>query len=292
MKVLLTVDATERWSAAARAVGRFVRARGGDVTVLTTLLRAKAREAAFAKAKRALALPDASVRTLFRAGVVENAVPAAVRDGTYDLVVVPPLGVRDWLTNGLLKNTLVRRIPTTTLVLAKHQEDIERILVCTQGPRHGNVNFDAAVLLAKVFDATLTVLHVQSSFALTDSGAAELERWSRDFLHADTAEARHLADLEGRMREAGVRGEVKVRFGLVVDEILAELEAGGADLLVVGAHHPGREGFLYQDMAGVLVRESPVSTLVVRNFDGASLARGGAVDAANLPPGGPRADGA
>ncbi len=267
MNVLLYVDDSRHWHAAARAVGALVRRTGGHVTVLTTEWTSSARREAIAEAKRVLALPEDAVEAKSRLGLVENVLPDEVRLGGHDLVVVGRLGSLDWLTNGLIAHLIVRRTPASTLIVRGKLDLVRRVLVCTEGPLHGSRAVDAGARMARAFDATATVLHVLSQFPLTYEGSEALDEVTAHFLDSsDLPEAAHLRRAKAQLRAERVRGTVKVRVGLVVDEILAEVQEGRHDVLVIGAHDPvGREGFLYQDIASLLIRASPVTVLVVRD---------------------------
>lgn len=266
MNILLYVDDSKHWHAAARALGEFVRTQGGHVTVLTTLWIQSKRRHALDDALRLLELPDDRVDTLHHAGLVENVVPAEARRGDYDLAVVGRLGSLDWLTNGLIAHLVVRRTPASVLLVRGRFEGVRRILVCTQGPRHGSEVLDRAARVARAFDAAVTVLHVASQMPLTYESEEEYADVREHFLDTDLPEAKHLLELRERLPTIGVRGDVKVRVGLVVEEILEEIHDGRHDMLVIGAHDPrGRGGLLYQDLASLLIRASPVSVLVVRD---------------------------
>jgi nucleotide-binding universal stress UspA family protein len=57
-----------------------------------------------------------------------------------------------------------------------------------------------------------------------------------------------------------------VRVGLVIEEIVAELQAGGYDLLVIGAHRSQSlvERLLLEDVTKDILGQSPVPVLVVK----------------------------
>lgn len=266
MNVLFYVDDSQHWHPAARAIGRLVRATQGRVAVLTTLWTSAKREEAIERAKRHLALPDGSIDLKPRGGLIENVVPEEARDAKYDLVVLGRLGSLDWLTNGLIAHLVVRRTRASTLIMRGKAETVKSVLVTTQGAEHGLANVRLAAAIARAFKANVTVLHVLSQFPLTHEGELEMETFTRKYLETDAPEASHLRACKALLDRLHVEGTVRVRVGLVVEEILDEITQNGHDLLALGAHRTGgREGFLYQDIAGLLVRASPVSVLVVRD---------------------------
>lgn len=64
-----------------------------------------------------------------------------------------------------------------------------------------------------------------------------------------------------------VDAEVKIRVGLVVEEIIDELASGDYDLLVVGAHRSNGlvERLLLENVTADIVPQSPVPVLVVKD---------------------------
>lgn len=265
MKIVLYVDDSKHWHQAATLLGQYVRGAGGHVTVLSTLLMPGNRRRTLEEAQRRLDLPPEQVELVGRLGLVEQVLPDVARKAAADLVVVGRLGSADRLTSGRIAHLIAKRTPASVLIARGRPEALRRILVCTEGARHGSIDFERASQLAKVFGASLDVLHVVSQMGLTDAGSREIEEDLRDFLRSDAPEAEHLRDLDARLAQLGIPGRVMVRAGLVVDEVVDAVREGNHDLLVIGAHDIAAPGSsLYEDFASLILRASPVSTLVVR----------------------------
>lgn len=66
------------------------------------------------------------------------------------------------------------------------------------------------------------------------------------------------------LRIADDQVEIVTRRGRVRDEVLAEAERQGADLIVIGSHQPSLTSKLLGSNASAIVHQSPVSVLVVR----------------------------
>lgn len=263
-RVVLYVDDSTNWHQAAKLLATYVRAVGGEVTVTSAALLAGSRRRIMDQAKSVLGLPEAQVRLIGRPGLVEHVLPEVAREVEADVVVVGRLGAADRVTNGLIGHLIARRTPASVLIARGKPPSIRSVLVCTEGERHGVENFRRAARIAKVFGARLTALHVLSQMRLTAEGE-DGGPTPEDFLRSDDPVARHLRDLEAKMREEGIQGEAQVRSGLVVEEVLDAIREGGHDLLVIGAHLEERGAVLYEDIASHLLRASPVSTLVVRD---------------------------
>lgn len=262
--ILLYVDDTRQWHGAARLIGRIVASGGGRVVVTSSLLLPRSRAAALEEARALLDLPAGRVSLRPRPGLVEYVLPELAREEAADLVVVGRLGGLDRVTGGLIGGLVVKRTPASVLLVRGEPSALRRILVCTEGGARGDASVEQAARIARAFGASLDVLHVVNAMGLTERGQEELEENLRDFVRSDAPEAAHLRANESRLGELELEGRILVRPGLVVPEILAVAQ-DGYDLLVVGAHDVASpRSALYEDFAGLLVRQSPISICVVR----------------------------
>lgn len=117
---------------------------------------------------------------------------------------------------------------------------------------------DHAAAIARWYDARLTVLYVFANLPTMDMPPLVLEDADRERLIGDmrkmAARVPSQVPLDFRLQEAGYAH----------DEILAELAATHADLLVLGTH--GRSGFQRLFLGSVtekVIRKAPCPTLVV-----------------------------
>jgi nucleotide-binding universal stress UspA family protein len=111
----------------------------------------------------------------------------------------------------------------------------------------------------------LTALHVMSQIAAAPGVRGwELRASANELIEKHTVEGSLLeADLV-RLAKLNVRLEAKVRHGLVVREILDEMQSGDYDLVVIGAHQGrGWERFLLDDLAHELISQADRPLLVV-----------------------------
>ena len=155
---------------------------------------------------------------------------------------------------------------------------IETVLYCTgMGPNTRHI-FRYAWVVAKQFGAKIVTLHVLET--LSRRQRAMVEGYSgmgslTDLLEAAKREAQ--ASVPKRIEEfckqeaqdedwRSTVGEVIVAEGHVAEEILRQVEATGADLVVVGVH--GESSLTLGSTARRLVRESPVPVLTVQVPEG------------------------
>lgn len=117
-----------------------------------------------------------------------------------------------------------------------------------------------AVAFAEMSGGTVRLVHVRSLVPIT----------YMEFVPADF-DAGQQSDAESRLAAiaAGVslpaeRVSARVLVGSVHGEVLAEAEASGADLIVIGSHEPGMLAYVIGSNASTIVRRAKCSVLVVR----------------------------
>ncbi len=189
--------------------------------------------------------------------------------GGYDLIIVSARGRRS-LTRFLLGSTssrVVQYAPCPVLVVKKSSQDIRHILVCTAGGAPGLRDVRFAANIAAMTEAEMTVLHVMSQIALTeDTDLYDLEASAEELIARGTREGAHLKAALEVMEGAAVRGTLKVRHGLVIDEIDAEAREGGHDIVVVGAHFArGVSRLLLDNITSHLLEALDTAVLVVKD---------------------------
>ncbi|MRG56770.1 hypothetical protein GF108_14410 [Phyllobacterium sp. SYP-B3895] len=135
---------------------------------------------------------------------------------------------------------------------------MKHILVAMDGSGADRA-FERAMLLAQAHDAKLTVMHVIDYKHLDDNDPDIDDRLIQQ---ATTELKRHWADLSTPTAE---RISVIVTTGSVWQDILAEVEIGKVDLIVLGMHHATVKDRFIGTKAGNIVRNSHVPVLVVKD---------------------------
>ncbi|MCA9918791.1 MAG: universal stress protein, partial [Anaerolineales bacterium] len=120
-----------------------------------------------------------------------------------------------------------------------------------------------APLLCQVDE--LTALHVMSQIAAAPGVPGwELRASADELMEKHTIEGSLLEADMARLARLNVRLQAKVRHGLVIREILDEMQTGDYDLVVIGAHRSkGWERFLLDDLARELIHHADRPLLVV-----------------------------
>ena len=203
-------------------------------------------------------------------GRCEEVVPRAAQaiDG---LTVLGPFG-RPRLRRLLLGRSirsLLESIPTPVLYVQSACLPLKRMLICLGGLGYEITAEHLAVRLGAAAGAEATLLHVAPPVDLDyPTSRLEREHW-RDLENTDGLLGRNLrAGLEAA-RKAGMTASIKARQGDVVEEILAEIGAGGYDLVCMGSQHGiGGLRHLYEANVTDEVAEHAACPLLTARYSG------------------------
>ncbi len=266
-KVLLHVEGSWRGEWALAVAALLQRHMKAELTLLTSTAGASQLETVLARAKAQWGLLWEGLPRVAHPGTTEEVILAEARARPYDLILLTPAGRRG--LSLLLQGSRVGRVAmaanTSVLVARAPLRTLRRILVAIAGNPHSEDDLAAAMRFARAFRAHTTVLHVLSSVPLIFAGLPEHKPALADFLASDELAARQMRNTRETLAAEGLEVDLKIRVGLVVEEIINEIVQGGYDLLVVGAHFPvGPIAGLVENLADRLIRRSPICTLVVR----------------------------
>ena len=165
MRILLCVAGMPYAEAAVSFGSLIARITQSPVTLLHVASRKEeqaAGEKALLRARDMLA--DLSVETRLRQGNPIANILAEAREGDYDLVELGArreAGLAQRLL-GSVAQAVVRRAPTSVLVVKRARPDLKRILICTGGLDVANPVIEAGAQLAGAAHAQATLLYVTS----------------------------------------------------------------------------------------------------------------------------------
>lgn len=248
MRILVATGGAKHSLTAVRFAGILARDLQARVTIVTVIKT----EHEHANAERILAEASARMRTYvptsevrIRVGHPAHEIINEAEEREYDLVVLGERQHHTLATRFLLGATAERVIehaPCPVVVAKGKIAPVRKVLVCS-GARTDDSLVDRAVsqvgpALALVDD--VTVLHVMSQVSTDpEKSGHTLLASAEELIAEETREGKLLTHDEAQLQEAGIAPALKVRHGLVVEEILAEAHAGDYDLIVLGAHQGG-----------------------------------------------------
>lgn len=218
------------------------------------------------------ALEGLTIAQRLRQGRPTQEIINEIRAGAYDLVIVGAhreVGLPQRIL-GTVAFQVARRSPISVLVSRKGYVPWGRILICTGGLDIADPVIRVGAQLAHAISAQVTLLHVASPAPSMYTGLAQIEETLSELLRSDTPIAQHLREGAQTLDRHQVDGEVKLRVGVVADEIVREAHEGDHSLVVIGA--AGTTGpFLRVFLGNVtnqVVEEAPCSILVVKGDPG------------------------
>jgi nucleotide-binding universal stress UspA family protein len=276
MRILIAVDGSPHAEAALRFSLQLVHRVDEAPTILVVIKRKAQRlanqaDAILSCAREILqsAVPD--VRTKIRIGHTAEQIVLEAGEGRYDLVIVGERPVRSpglRLPPGSTTTQVAEHAPCPVLAAKGKLGVIHRILLCDSGFRGPSLLSRFTTQLADLLEGEeeVTVLHVMSQISAGPRVEGRQLSETAAELIAERAPEGEL--LEGDLQvleRPGIHPRPQVRHGLVVDEILAEAQAGNYDLVVIGAHQAeGWQSILLENLAHRIVTKLDRPVLVVR----------------------------
>lgn len=265
LKLLIYIDGSAASLRALDYIGSIAREPAVAVTLLTA--QSDAVRAADLYSRMASRLQAVEIRHVARTEAADVALLAEAQTGDYDLAVFGPMRERwsRWVRIGS-RSSLSAQLPISSLLVRGTATQISRVLLCAGGDETVVADAELAVRLAKRVGARATLLHVLSQLPMVFGIRTPEDRVVDAFAATGAPEMINMQAALEVVRAAGVNGEIKVRVGLIIDEIVAELHEGQYDLLVVGAHRSQGlvERLLLEDVTQDILGHSPVPVLVVK----------------------------
>ncbi len=278
MRILLCTDGSALAERAVDFGAALAGASGAELTLLGVVAAPGAEtpmRAALARAQTHL--PVRALEKL-RAGRPADEIIAEAAEGRYDLIVMASRGRKGLarLLFGSVASRLARYAPVPVIIVkAPVAGPVRQVLACTSGDERGERAARWGGRLGAWFKAKVTVLHVLSQLGLApEAKVEELEDTAEQAIANGTREGKHLAREIELVQAEGAAGPIrpKLRNGLVLDEIVAEVREGNYDVVVIGAHEPpeprasfaGVRAYVLDDVADQIISAVQKPVLVVR----------------------------
>lgn len=275
MAILICMRSLPYSAAAVRFGGLVAALWQSPVTLLTVvadLAAVPAAEAAMVPAGSMLASVPGRVTDItykVRSGPVAEEILDEATDPVYRLIVlganlVPSL-LQVW--SGGVTRRVAARSPAAVLVVKPPVDDppqLRRILICAAGGGRDRPVVTLAADLAAPAGANVSVLHVADPIPAMYSGLTGMAESLDQLLRSDTPVARQLRWCARYLAGRQITGDLQLRHGPVVDEILREAAAGDYDLVVLGSSSRAStlRRLLAQPITQHLIENAPCSVLM------------------------------
>ena len=271
MKMLICSIGSRKRLATLAYASTFAEALGTQVTLLGVVdKKRKSEQLAQDMAQIARELTDKGidVSTSLQVDDAEQALRDELERETYDLIAMGALGGKR-ASRSLLESVAKRvaqTVDSSILFVKGDRSSVSRVLICSSGTERGRLSVWTGAAIACALGAEATLLHVLDEMPTMYAGMEQMEETMSEFLQTNT----HLVNeikWAAQVLKAECRiAEVKVRRGLVPDEILREANRGDYDLLVLGSSRSagGLVRMMMGDVTAHIIQQAKQPVLVVR----------------------------
>jgi nucleotide-binding universal stress UspA family protein len=172
----------------------------------------------------------------------------------YDLVIVGArwTGATGHYWRSEKTYEVIKAIQPPVLVAIGECKQLRRFLVCTGGKEFIEQAVQFTGKLAAALDASVTLLHVMAAPPAMYADLVRLEENVDQLLESKSELGTNLRRQRRELDRLSVSAEVRLRHGIVVDQVFEEARAGDYDLIVTGTSQA--RGLLRHYIMGDLTR--------------------------------------
>ncbi len=191
------------------------------------------------------------------------------QESRYDLVVIGATrkGTRGPLWMSARACKIIESVEPPVLVVIGERTALRRILLCTGGTKQADAMVQFAGEIAHRVNASVDLLHILAEPPAVYANLVKSEEDASQLLQSDSKLGRSLRHQKELLENLGVPGEVRLPRGLVLDELLDELQRNEYDLVVSGSS-PVQDRWRVYIMGNVtreIVNRAELPVLVVRS---------------------------
>jgi nucleotide-binding universal stress UspA family protein len=224
--------------------------------------------AALDKEAESLRAHGLSVEIVTRAGDPIQQIVQFTATDKFDLTVI---GTRGKGPSGLYLRSAktyeaVKAVHSPVLVVTGGCEQLKRFLVCTGGKQFIDDAVRLTGQLAACAGASVTLLHVMAEPPAMYADLMQLEEDVDRLLASGSELGENLRAQKETLEKLGVSAEIRVRHGLVLDEVFKEARDGQHDLIVTGSSQatgPFRH-YIMGDLTRGILNRAKCTVLVAR----------------------------
>src|SRR6266536_827575 len=147
---------------------------------------------------------------------------------------------------------VIKAIQPPVLVAIGECKHLKRFLVCTGGKEFIEQAVQFTGTLAAAVNASVTLLHVMAEPPAMYADLVRLEENVDQLLESKSELGTNLRRQKRELERLGVHAEVRLRHGIVIDQVFAEVHEGNYDLIVTGTSQA--RGLLRHYIMGDLTR--------------------------------------
>ena len=273
MRVLICSDGSDQADRAVRFGATIAGACLAEATLLGIVELQGHADAILDSLKRGQALLQDKGISAELVTKVGNPIEEIVRrtaEAPFDLVVIGAVRKERrglfWLSSKAYK--IVKEVQPPVLIVAGKASGLKRILICSGGRSYIDPAVRLTGSIAKGAAAPITVLHVLPEPPAIYARLPKMQETPDWILRSNSELGLNLRRARDTLQTLGVAAEVKLRHGVVLEEILREIAEGEYDLVVTGsALSRGLRTYMLGDVSREVVNRASCPVLVVRSRD-------------------------
>jgi nucleotide-binding universal stress UspA family protein len=271
MKILICSDGMPSSDNAAHLTGLLLGQCQAAITLFGIAEQSRDEQplrAALDKEAESLRARGLSVEIVTRAGDPIQQIVQLTATDKFDLTVI---GTRGKGPSGLYLRSAktyeaVKAVHSPVLVVIGECEQPKRFLVCTGGKQFIDDAVRLTGQLAACAGASVTLLHVMAEPPAMYADLMQLEEDVDRLLASGSELGENLRAQKEKLEKLGVPAEIRVRHGLVLDEVFKEARDGHHDLIVTGSSQatgPLRH-YIMGDLTRGILNRAKCTVLVAR----------------------------
>jgi nucleotide-binding universal stress UspA family protein len=271
MKILICSDGTSTADQAARLGGLLAGPSRAETTLLGIAEESRdqppLRDVLEAQAQ-SLRAHGVAAEIVVRAGEPIRQILKQTSATTYDLVVI---GSRKTEATGLYWRSektyeVIKSIPPPVLVAIGECTTLKKFLVCTGGKKSIQEAVQLTGKLAAAVGASVTLLHVMAEPPAMYADLVRLEENVDQLLESKSELGTNLRRQRRELERLGVSAAVRLRHGIVIDQVFEEAREGDYDLIVTGTSQARGllRHYIMGDLTRSILNRANVPVLVAR----------------------------
>ena len=187
---------------------------------------------------------------------------------SYDLVVIGArwIGATGHYWRSEKTYEVIKSIQPPVLVAIGECERLQRFLVCTGGKEFIEQALQFTGKLAAAVSASVTLLHVMAEPPALYADLVRLEENVDQLLESKSELGTNLRRQKRELERLGVSAEVRLRHGIVLDQVFEEAASGDYDLIVTGTSQARGllRHYIMGDLTRSILNRASVPVLVAR----------------------------
>jgi nucleotide-binding universal stress UspA family protein len=257
MKILICSDGTPAAESAIELGRLLVAPLKAETTLFGIAEKSQDQTAlreALEKQAQPIRSPSVALNIIVHTGEPIREILDRTSKASYDLVVIGArwTGATGYYWRSEKTYEVIKAIQPPVLVAIGECKHLQRFLVCTGGKEFIERAIQFTGKLAAAVGASVTLLHVMAEPPAIYSDLVRLEEDVDQLLQSKSELGTNLRQQKRELERLGVSAQVRLRHGIVIDQVFEEAREGDYDLIVTGT--PQERGLLRHYIMGDLTR--------------------------------------